>query len=62
MFIDNHIVLGDYSEDWIVDQFFWETLGLSYDAVSELIVNVWAGPGPLSLSDMESHVVEVRRM
>jgi N-alpha-acetyltransferase 35, NatC auxiliary subunit len=59
MFIDNHIVLGDYAEDWLVEQFFWETLGVSYDTISEIIINAWAGPRALSLSEMESHVVEV---
>lgn len=59
MFTDNDIVLGDYSEDWIVEQFFWETLGLSYDSISEVVINTWAGPGMLSLQEMESHVIEV---
>ena len=59
MFVDYHVVLGDYSDDWIVEQFFWETIGLSYDSISEVIINTWAGPAMLSLQEMESHVVEV---
>ncbi|GJE88083.1 Mak10 domain-containing protein [Phanerochaete sordida] len=58
VFIDNHIVLGDYGEDWLVEQFFWETIGVSYESICEILINSWAGPGALALQEMESHIIE----
>lgn len=43
----------------MVEQFLWETLGISYESICEVLINTWAGPGVLMLQDMESHLVEV---
>ncbi|EKM56096.1 uncharacterized protein PHACADRAFT_122281 [Phanerochaete carnosa HHB-10118-sp] len=59
IFIDNHIVLGDYDEEWLIERFFWETTGTSYESICEVLINSWTGPGALALQEMESHIMEV---
>ena len=60
IFVDNHVVLGAYPEEWIIERFFWETLGVSYESICEILVNSWVGPGALMLQEMESHLIAVR--
>ncbi|KIP07499.1 hypothetical protein PHLGIDRAFT_105599 [Phlebiopsis gigantea 11061_1 CR5-6] len=58
IFYDNRIVLEEYPEYWLLEQFFWETLGVSYETIGEVLVNNWVGPGELILREINSHLIE----
>jgi hypothetical protein len=58
-FFDGTRVLNKYSSGWIVDRFFVETLGLSYDQLVKAVTSRWVGIGPLSFEDMEHRIIQV---
>jgi hypothetical protein len=45
--------LNKYTFVWMVDRFFFESLGVSYDSLVKAIQNNWTGRYPPQISPME---------
>lgn len=60
-FYDGLLVLNKYKTTWIVDRFFSETMGISYDALSRRLLSYWASSTPPTafLADIERGLIKV---
>ncbi|KAF9460883.1 Mak10 subunit, NatC N-terminal acetyltransferase-domain-containing protein [Collybia nuda] len=52
-FYDGLLILGKHTYVWMVDRFFFESLGVSYDSLVKTIRDYWTGPAPPPISQME---------
>ncbi|KAI0344977.1 Mak10-domain-containing protein [Trametopsis cervina] len=59
VFCDKHIVLGRFSTEWLVEHFFLETLGVSYDLLCDILITSWAGGDTLQFEEVESCIVKI---
>ena len=58
-FENNNIILGRYPLIWIVERFFAETLGISYQAITHTMRVHWNHPTKFSTNEIEKHVIPV---
>ncbi|KAI0085943.1 Mak10 subunit, NatC N-terminal acetyltransferase-domain-containing protein [Irpex rosettiformis] len=58
-FYEKRIVMGQYPAEWLVQQYFLETLGVSYDYICDILVTSWAGRDELALEDVERHIIKI---
>jgi hypothetical protein len=54
-------VLEQYPSDWLVEHFFLETLGVSYELICDILVTSWAGDDALQFEDVEFHIIKVSK-
>ncbi|PPQ78350.1 hypothetical protein CVT25_011633 [Psilocybe cyanescens] len=43
-FYDGVLILNKYPFEWMVNQFFYETIGVKYDAIKTMVTQRWGGP------------------
>lgn len=60
-FQDRNTVLGIYPLTWIVEHYFAETLGITYEAIAHTMRVHWTGAGTFSTKEMERTIVTVRK-
>jgi hypothetical protein len=58
-FVNGTTVLGAYPLRWLVDRFFRESIGLSYDSLLNDIFSSWAGDGNPPLPRFENLIIKV---
>ncbi|OAX36010.1 Mak10-domain-containing protein [Rhizopogon vinicolor AM-OR11-026] len=59
VFWDGVLVLNRFALKHIVEQFFHETLGTSYDAFTQSITTRWLGPAPPALPHIERTMTQI---
>ncbi|KAF8801418.1 hypothetical protein BYT27DRAFT_7198198 [Phlegmacium glaucopus] len=52
-FYDGFLILHRHSLGWMVNQFFFETVGMDYDSIHEAVIQRWTGPEPAPLREVE---------
>ncbi len=55
-FSDRNLVFGEYPTEWLVDHFFEESLGVSYETIRDVLeddIERWA------LKEIEDHIIRV---
>ena len=58
-FYDGVLILHRHTFDWIVHQFFCETIGVDYSSIHEAILETWTGPEPAPLKKLERSLYKV---
>ncbi|KAG1856630.1 Mak10 subunit, NatC N-terminal acetyltransferase-domain-containing protein [Suillus subalutaceus] len=58
-FWDGVLVLNKFALKHVVDQFFRETLNISYDAFTQDIMTRWEGPAPPPLAQIERTMTQI---
>lgn len=58
-FVNGTTVLGTYPLRWLVDRFFLESVGLSYDSIISDISSSWTGDGNPPLPRFENLIIKV---
>ena len=53
--------MEQYPAEWLVEHFFLETLGVSYDLICDVLVTSWAGDYELYFDDVETQIIKVSR-
>ena len=51
--------MEQYPAEWLVEHFFLETLGVSYDLICDVLVTSWAGDDELYFDDVEAQIIKV---
>lgn len=59
-FYDGLLILNKYTFTWMVDRFFFESLGVSYDSLVRTIQISWKGPNSPPLGPMERIIYKAR--
>ena len=54
-------MLEQYPPDWLVEHFFLETLGVSYDLICDILITSWAGGDALQFEDVEYHIIKASK-
>lgn len=60
IFYDGLLVLNKYSLTWLVDRFFFETLGITYDSIAKTIRERWTSTAPLPMKAIEHGLYKAR--
>jgi N-alpha-acetyltransferase 35, NatC auxiliary subunit len=55
----NRVLIG-FPPSWIVDRFFIESVGVSYERISTMIKDSWVGKDEPPLALFESRIIKVR--
>ncbi|KAH8100300.1 Mak10-domain-containing protein [Cristinia sonorae] len=56
---DRNLIFGVYPAIWIVEHYFAETLGVSYEALSHTMRVHWTGTGTFSMKETERHIFTI---
>lgn len=51
--------MEQYPADWLVERFFLETIGVSYEHICDILVTSWAGDDQLHFEDVENYIIKV---
>ncbi|KAI0792657.1 Mak10 subunit, NatC N-terminal acetyltransferase-domain-containing protein [Abortiporus biennis] len=58
-FYDKNFFFGIHPLGWIVDRFFLESTGFSFDSIQMAVSSGWVNPQKLSFRDFEKHVAKI---
>lgn len=58
-FYDGFLILRRYSFDWMVNQFFRETIGMDYDYIRDIVLETWTGSEPAPLKPLQRSLYKV---
>ena len=58
-FYDGYSILHRHSLDWMVQQFFCETIGVDYNSIHEAIIETWRGSEPAPLKKLDRSLYKV---
>jgi len=58
-FYDGFLILHRHSLGWMVNQFFYETIGVDYDSLHDAVLEKWTGPEPAPLEKLERSLYKV---
>lgn len=60
VYFDDFRILGALPPRWVVDCFFVESLGVSYDTIIDVLARRWVGGAGMPLKDLEGKLIRVR--
>ena len=58
-FYDGFSIMHRHSLDWMVQQFFFETIGVDYKSIHEVIIETWTGSEPAPLRKLDRGLYKV---
>ena len=58
-FYDGFSILHRHSLDWMIQQFFCETIGVDYKFIQETINEIWTGSEPAPLRKLDRSLYKV---
>ena len=58
-FYDGFSILHRHSLDWMVQQFFCETIGVDYNSIHKAIIETWTGSEPAPLKRLDRSLYKV---
>jgi hypothetical protein len=58
-FYDGLLVLSKYSFQWLIDRFFFESVGMTFSSITDSINEEWRGEAPPPLKKVERSFYKV---